>query len=34
MEAYYEFYLVGYMNYKTAEFSYIGEKLGSIESLF
>lgn len=30
MEAYYEFFLIGHMNYLTAQFTYIGEKLGLI----
>ena len=28
MEAYFEFFLIGYMNYKTAEFTFNGETLG------
>ena len=34
MEAYFEFFLFGQMNYKTAKFTYNGEKLGVIESIF
>jgi len=34
MEAYFEFYLIGYMNYQTLNFSFIGEKLGAIETGF
>lgn len=34
MEAYYEFFLIGYMNYKTAEFTYNGEVLGVLETIF
>ena len=34
MEAYFEFYLIGYMNYQTLSFSFIGEKLGAIETGF
>ena len=34
MEAYYEFFLIGHMNYLTAKFTLIGEKLGIIESSF
>ena len=34
MEAYYEFFLVGYMNYQTLKFNFIGEKLGALETFF
>ena len=34
MEAYYEFFLIGYMNYQTAEFTFNGEKLGVIQTIF
>jgi hypothetical protein len=34
MEAYFEFFLIGYMNYKTAEFTYNGETLGVLETFF
>ena len=34
MEAYFEFYLIGYMNIQTAEFSFIGDKLGLIQTAF
>jgi hypothetical protein len=34
MEAYYEFFLLGYMNYQTAKFSYNGEILAVLETSF
>lgn len=34
MEAYIEFFLIGYMNILTAEFIYNGEKLGVLQSSF
>ena len=34
MEAYFEFFLIGYMNYKTADFTYNGETLGVLETIF
>ena len=34
MEAYFEFFLIGYMNLQTAEFTFNGEKLGVIQTIF
>ena len=34
MEAYFEFFLIGYMNYQTVSFTYNGEKIGIIETIF
>ena len=34
MEAYFEFYLIGHMNYQTINFSTNGEILGALETVF
>ncbi len=34
MEAYFEFYLIGHMNYQTINFSFNGEILGALETVF
>jgi len=34
MESYFEFYLVGHMNYQSINFSFIGEILGALETVF
>jgi len=34
MEAYFEFFLIGHMNYQTARFTLNGEKLGVLETFF
>ena len=34
LEAYFEFYLIGHMNYQTINFSTNGEILGALETVF